>query len=155
MVGLVENVMLQVKDLMFPMDFYVLDMPSDTPRRPSHRRNWKNTPILWCDLNKNAEASTLEAKPKKLRENKALQDDVLNATTPMSTHSKGNTLVSSKGLKYVPPSLRQATKRGKNSHWIRDKKGKKDKGKLDESGKKKSVKTNGVAENVSYMAWNH
>ncbi|MED6117017.1 hypothetical protein PIB30_105775 [Stylosanthes scabra] len=25
-----------VKDLMFPVDFYILDMPSDTPGRPSH-----------------------------------------------------------------------------------------------------------------------
>ncbi|MED6224026.1 hypothetical protein PIB30_079787 [Stylosanthes scabra] len=73
----------------------------------------------------------------------------------MSTHSKKNALVSSEGLKYVPPTLRQATKRGINSPWMRDKKGKKDKGKLDESGKKKSMKTNGVAENVSYMEWNH
>ncbi|MED6117544.1 hypothetical protein PIB30_110965, partial [Stylosanthes scabra] len=36
MVGIVENVMLQVKDLMFPMNFYILDMPPDTPERPSH-----------------------------------------------------------------------------------------------------------------------
>ncbi|MED6177056.1 hypothetical protein PIB30_094118, partial [Stylosanthes scabra] len=111
-------------------------------------------PILWCDLNKTIEASILEAKPEKLIEGKALQDGVLNATTPMSTHSKENALVSSEGLKYVPPPLRQATKRGRNSPWMRDKKGKKDKGKLDEPGKKKSVKTNGVAENVSYMEWN-
>ncbi|MED6153518.1 hypothetical protein PIB30_102758 [Stylosanthes scabra] len=36
-----------------------------------------------------------------------------------------------------------------------DKKGKKDKGKLDEPGKKNNMKTNGMAENVSYMEWNH
>ncbi|MED6198128.1 hypothetical protein PIB30_063017, partial [Stylosanthes scabra] len=36
MVGIVENVMLQVKDLMFPVDFYVIDMPPDTLGRPSH-----------------------------------------------------------------------------------------------------------------------
>ncbi|MED6223202.1 hypothetical protein PIB30_071685 [Stylosanthes scabra] len=38
---------------------------------------------------------------------------------------------------------------------MRDKKGKNDKGKLDEPGKKNNMKTNGVAENVSYMEWNH
>ncbi|MED6109493.1 hypothetical protein PIB30_034088 [Stylosanthes scabra] len=73
----------------------------------------------------------------------------------MSTHSKENASVSSEGLRYVPPPLRQATKRGRNSPWMRDKKGKNDKGKLDEPGKKNSMKTNGVAENVSYMEWNH
>ncbi|MED6189686.1 hypothetical protein PIB30_098510, partial [Stylosanthes scabra] len=38
---------------------------------------------------------------------------------------------------------------------MRDKKGKKDKGKLDEPGKKKSVKASGVKTNVSCMEWNH
>ncbi|MED6127700.1 hypothetical protein PIB30_090524 [Stylosanthes scabra] len=38
---------------------------------------------------------------------------------------------------------------------MRDKKGKKDKGKLDEPGKKKSVKASGVKTNVSHMEWNH
>ncbi|MED6138824.1 hypothetical protein PIB30_078120 [Stylosanthes scabra] len=115
---------LTVKDFMFPVDFYVLDMPPDTPRRPSHAR-------------------TLDA-PEKLIEGNALQDGVLNATTLMSTHSKENALVSSEGLKYIHPPLRQTTKRGRNSPWIWDKKGKKDKGKLDEPAKKKSVKSNGV-----------
>ncbi|MED6152205.1 hypothetical protein PIB30_089636 [Stylosanthes scabra] len=183
-----------VKDLMFPVDFYVVDMPLDTPGRPSHvllgrpflktarfklyafectfsfesngicatftmgdfiEEKLEEHPILWCDLNKIVVVSTLEAKPEKFIEGKALQDGVLNTTTPMSTHSKKIALVSSKGLKYVPPLLRQATKRGRYSPWMRDKKGKKDKGKLDEPGKKKSMKTNGVAENVSYMEWNH
>ncbi|MED6114243.1 hypothetical protein PIB30_078517 [Stylosanthes scabra] len=129
MVGIIENVMLQVKDLMFPVDFYILDMPPDTPGRPSH--------------------------PEKLIEGKASQDGVFNAATTMSTHSKENALVSSKELRHVPPPLRQATKRGRNSPWMWDKKGKKDEGKLDEPGKKNSMKTNGVAENVSYMEWNH
>ncbi|MED6177054.1 hypothetical protein PIB30_094094 [Stylosanthes scabra] len=111
--------------------------------------------ILWCDLNKTIVVSTLEAKPEKLIEGKAFQDSVLNTTSPMSTHPKDNALLSSEGLRYVPPPLRQATKRGRNSPWMRDKKGKKDKGKLDEPGKKNSMKTNGVAENVSYMEWNH
>ncbi|MED6198951.1 hypothetical protein PIB30_071516 [Stylosanthes scabra] len=112
-------------------------------------------PILWCDLNKTIVVSTLEAKPEKLIEGKASQDGVLNSTITMSTHSKENASVSSKGLRYVPPPFRQATKRGRNSPWMRDKKGKKDKGKLDEPGKKNSMKTNGVVENVSYMEWNH
>ncbi|MED6133766.1 hypothetical protein PIB30_031207 [Stylosanthes scabra] len=112
-------------------------------------------PILWCDLNKNVGARTLDAKAEKLRESKTMPDGVLNASTPMSTQSKENALVLSEGLKYVPPPLRQATKRGRNSPWMRDKKGKKDKGKLIEPGKKKCVETNGMAENVSYMEWNH
>ncbi|MED6164982.1 hypothetical protein PIB30_095372, partial [Stylosanthes scabra] len=101
-------------------------------------------PILWCELNKTVVVSTLEVKPEKLIEGKASQDGVLNATTTMSTHSKENSFVSSEGLRYVPRPLRQATKRGRNSPWIQDKK-----------GKKKNMKTNGVAENVSYMEWNH
>ncbi|MED6141699.1 hypothetical protein PIB30_106109 [Stylosanthes scabra] len=112
-------------------------------------------PILWCDLIKTIVVSTLEAKPEKLIEGKASQDGVLNATTIMSTHSKENASVLSEGLRYVPPPLRQATKRGRNSPWMRDKKGKKDKGKLDEPGKKKSVKASGVKKNVSHMEWNH
>ncbi|MED6166367.1 hypothetical protein PIB30_108550, partial [Stylosanthes scabra] len=39
--------------------------------------------------------------------------------------------------------------------WMRDKKERKDKGKLDETGKKKSVKASGVKTNVSHMDWNH
>ncbi|MED6202837.1 hypothetical protein PIB30_109568, partial [Stylosanthes scabra] len=66
-----------------------------------------------------------------------------------------NASVSSEGLRYVPPPLRQATKRGRNSLWMRGKKEKKDKGKLDEPGKKKSVKASGVKTNVSHMDWNH
>ncbi|MED6129207.1 hypothetical protein PIB30_105667, partial [Stylosanthes scabra] len=54
--------------------------------------------ILWCDLNKTIVVSTLEAKPEKLIEGKALQDIVLNITSPMSTHPKDNALVSSEGL---------------------------------------------------------
>ncbi|MED6174505.1 hypothetical protein PIB30_069682 [Stylosanthes scabra] len=100
--------------------------------------------ILWCDLNKAIMVSTLKAKPQKLIEGKALQDSVLNATSPMSTHPKDNASVSSEALRYVPPPLRQATKRGRNSPWMQDKK-----------GKKKNVKTNGVTENVSFMEWNH
>ncbi|MED6160656.1 hypothetical protein PIB30_053460 [Stylosanthes scabra] len=138
----------KVKDLMFHVDFYVLDMPPDTPGRASHvligrpflktarfkldafegtfsfesngicatftmgdfiEEKLEEHPILWCDLNKTVEVSTLEAKPEKLIEGKALQDGVLNTTTPISTQSKENILVSSKGLKYVPPPLRQAT----------------------------------------------
>ncbi|MED6201204.1 hypothetical protein PIB30_092625 [Stylosanthes scabra] len=172
-----------VKDLMFPVDFYVLDMPPDTPGRPSHvllGRPFLKTarfkldafegtfsfesneicatftmgdsieeklvehPILWCDLNKIVVVSTLKAKPEKLIEGKASQDGVLNATSPMSTHSKENASVSSEGLRSVPPPLRQATKRGRNSPWMRDKK-----------RNKKNMKTNGVAENVSFMEWNH
>ncbi|MED6166276.1 hypothetical protein PIB30_107640, partial [Stylosanthes scabra] len=183
-----------VKDLMFPVDFYILDMPPDTPGRPSHvllGRPFLKTarfkldafegtfsfesngicatftmgdsieeklvehPILWCKLNKTVVVSTLEAKPEKLIEGKASQDGVLNATTTLSTHSKENASVSSEGLRYVPPPLRQATKRGRNSLWMRGKKEKKDKGKLDEPGKKKSVKANGVKTNVSHMDWNH
>ncbi|MED6194373.1 hypothetical protein PIB30_027883 [Stylosanthes scabra] len=93
-------------------------------------------PILWCDLNKTVVVSTLKAKPEKLIEGKASQDGVLNATTTMSTHSKENASVSSE------------SKRGVE-------KGKKDKGKLDEPGKKNNMKTNGVPENVSYMERNH
>ncbi|MED6226556.1 hypothetical protein PIB30_104944 [Stylosanthes scabra] len=158
-----------VKDLMFPVDFYVLDMPPDTPKRPSHvllGRPFLKTarfkldafegtfsfesngicatftmgdsieeklvehPILRCDLNKIVVVSTLEAKPEKVIEGKASQDGVLNATTTTSTHSKENASVSSEGLRYVPPPLRQATKRGRNSPWMRNKKGKKDKGSL-------------------------
>ncbi|MED6215516.1 hypothetical protein PIB30_114401, partial [Stylosanthes scabra] len=104
-------------------------------------------PILWCELNKTVVVSTLEAKPEKLIESKASQDGVLNATTTLSTHSKENASVSSEGLRYVPPPLRQATKRGRNSLWMRGKKEKKDKGKLDEPGKKKSVKASGVKTN--------
>ncbi|MED6199386.1 hypothetical protein PIB30_075492 [Stylosanthes scabra] len=150
MVGIVENVMLQVKDLMFPVDFYILDMPLDTPGRPSHvllGRPFLKTARFKLDA--------FEAKPEKLIEGKASQDGVLNATTIMSTHSKENASVLSEGLRYVPPPLRQATKRGRNSPWMRDKKGKKDKGKLDEPGKKKSVKASGVKKNVSHMKWNH
>ncbi|MED6214454.1 hypothetical protein PIB30_103278 [Stylosanthes scabra] len=112
-------------------------------------------PILWCELNKTVVVSTLEAKPEELIEGKASQDGVLNATTTLSTHSKDNALVSSEGLRYVPPPLRQATKRGRNSPWMRDKKEKKDKGKLDELGKQKTVKASGVKTNVSHMEWNH
>ncbi|MED6211230.1 hypothetical protein PIB30_071771 [Stylosanthes scabra] len=100
-----------IKDLIFPVDFYVLDMPPSTTGRSSHvllgrpflktarfkldafegifsfeyngicatftmgdfiEEKLEEHPILWCDLNKNVEASTLEAKSKKLRENKAL-----------------------------------------------------------------------------------
>ncbi|MED6176209.1 hypothetical protein PIB30_085885 [Stylosanthes scabra] len=139
-----------VKDLMFPVDFYILDMPPDTPGRPSHV-------VLGRPFLKTArfKLDAFEAKPEKLIEGKALQDSVLNATSPMSTHSKDNALVSSEGLRYVPPPLRQATKRGINSPWMRDKKGMKDKRKLDEPGKKKSVKASGVKTNVSRMEWNH
>ncbi|MED6136345.1 hypothetical protein PIB30_055213 [Stylosanthes scabra] len=72
----------------------------------------------------------------------------------MSTHSKGNKLVSSEGLKYVPPPLRQETKRGRNSPWMRDKKGKKAKGKLDAPVKKKDGKPKVLNKDVSYMEWN-
>ncbi|MED6223268.1 hypothetical protein PIB30_072370 [Stylosanthes scabra] len=112
-------------------------------------------PILWCELNKTVVVSTLEAKPEKLIEDKALQDNVLIETSPMSTHPKDIALVSCEGLRYVPPPLRQATKRGRNFLWMRDKKEKKDKGKLDEPGKKKSVKASGVKTNLSHMEWNH
>ncbi|MED6115937.1 hypothetical protein PIB30_095478 [Stylosanthes scabra] len=140
----------KVKDLTFPVDFYILDMPPDTPGRPSHvllGRPFLKTARFKLDA--------FEAKPEKLIEGKASQDGVLNATTTMSTHSKENASVSSEGLRYVPPPLRQAIKRGRNSPWMRDKKGKKDKGKLDEPGKKKSVKASGVKTNVSRMEWNH
>ncbi|MED6137099.1 hypothetical protein PIB30_061792 [Stylosanthes scabra] len=135
---------------MFPVDFYILDMPPNTPGRPSHvllGRPFLKTARFKLDA--------FEAKPEKLIEDKALQDNVLIATSPMSTYPKDNTLVSSEGLRYVPPPLRQATKRGRNSPWMRDKKGNKDKGKLDEPGKKKSVKASGVKTNVSRMEWNH
>ncbi|MED6165180.1 hypothetical protein PIB30_097163 [Stylosanthes scabra] len=147
-----------VKDLLFPVDFYVLDMPPDTPERPFHvllGRPFLKTARFKLDafegtfsFESNEICATFtmgDSVEEKLVEHPILWCD-LNKTVVVSTlEAKSEKLIERKASQDgVLNATTTMSTHSKENALVSNK-----------NGKKKNMKTNGVAENVSYMEWNH